>query len=61
MSKTLLCTRLLQNPLGQPAPEGEPGDMVRVTDGQRTIYLLPREFDAASPAHLQWLLARPRE
>lgn len=50
-------TRLLQNPLGQPAPEGERGDIVRVSDGTRTLYLTPREFDDASEQQLRYRLA----
>ena len=50
-------TRLLQNPLGAPAPEGERGDIVRVSDGTRTIYLTPQEFDEASEQQLRYRLA----
>ena len=50
-------TRLLQNPLGQPAPEGARGDIVRVSDGTRTIYLTPREFDEATEQQLRYRLA----
>ena len=50
-------TRLLQNPLGDPAPEGERGDIVRVSDGSRTIYLTPREFDEATEQQLRYRLA----
>jgi hypothetical protein len=50
-------TRLLQNPLGHPAPDGEPGDIVRVSDGTRTIYLTPREFDEASEQQLRYRIA----
>jgi hypothetical protein len=50
-------TRLLQNPLGQPAPEGERGDIVRVSDGTRAIYLTPREFDDATEQQLRYRLA----
>jgi hypothetical protein len=53
----LQVTRLLQNPLGQPAPDGEPGDIVRVSDGTRTLYLTPREFDEASEQQLRYRLA----
>jgi hypothetical protein len=54
----LVVTRLLQNPLGQPAPDGQPGDLVRLTDGSATIYLTPREYEQASEAELLYLLAR---
>jgi ribosomal protein L9 len=50
-------TRLLQNPLGDPAPEGERGDIVRVSDGLLTIYLTPREFDEATEQQLRYRLA----
>jgi hypothetical protein len=50
-------TRLLQNPLGRPAPEGERGDIVRVSDGTRTLYLTPQEFDEASDQQLRYRLA----
>jgi hypothetical protein len=36
MTSMLQVTRLLQNPLGQPAPEGVEGDIVRVSDGIAT-------------------------
>ena len=58
--ESLTVDRLLQNPLGSPAPPGHPGDMVRVSDGRKSVYLLPREYDAASLAHLRWLLAARR-
>jgi hypothetical protein len=50
--------RLLQNPLGHPAPPDSRGDIVRVGDGVATIYLTPAEFDAASESELRYLLAR---
>jgi hypothetical protein len=50
-------TRLLQNPLGQPASEGERGDIVRISDGTRTLYLTPQEFDEASEQQLRYRLA----
>jgi hypothetical protein len=50
-------TRLLQNPLGHPAPEGERGDIVRISDGTRTLYLTPQEFDEASDQQLRYRLA----
>ena len=50
-------TRLLQNPLGDPAPEGARGDIVRVSDGLLTIYLTPREFDEATEQQLRYRLA----
>lgn len=56
----LTVVRLLQNPLGQQAPEGERGDMVRVSDGASSLYLLPWEFEAADEQLLRWMLARPR-
>jgi hypothetical protein len=50
-------TRLLQNPLGQPAPEGQRGDIVRVSDGTCTLYLTPQEFDEISETQLRYRLA----
>ena len=46
----LTVVRLLQNPLGQEAPVGHRGDMVRVSDGRASIYLFPWEFEAAEEA-----------
>ena len=54
----LIVVRLLQNPLGQEAPPGERGDMVRVSDGRARLYLLPSEFDMQSTASLRRMLAR---
>lgn len=56
----LSVVRLLQNPLGQEAPEGERGDLVCVSDGQSRVYLMPWEFEAADERMLRWMLARPR-
>jgi hypothetical protein len=50
--------RLLQNPLGDPAPSGSRGDLVRISDGETTIYLLPDEYDAASDTDLRYKLAQ---
>jgi hypothetical protein len=50
--------RLLQNPLGDPAPPGSRGDLVAVSDDRSTIYLTPAEFDAATETELRYLLAR---
>jgi hypothetical protein len=58
VANALEVTRLLQNPLGQPAPEGDRGDIVRVSDGATTIYLTPREYDNVSERQLRYLLAR---
>jgi hypothetical protein len=58
VSTPLEVTRLLQNPLGQVAPAGARGDIVRVSDGTVAVYLTPGEFDAASEAELRYLLAR---
>jgi len=41
----LTVTRLLQNPLGQPAPPGQPGDIVCVSDGSFKIYMTPAEYE----------------
>ena len=51
-------TRLLQNPLGAVAEPGTRGDLVRVSDGRATIYLLPDEYDQSDERGLRWLLAR---
>jgi ribosomal protein L9 len=48
--------RLLQNPLGQVAPSGQRGDMVRVSDGRAKIYLAPEEFDRAEETDLRAML-----
>jgi hypothetical protein len=56
--EALTVVRLLQNPLGQQAPPGERGDMVRVSDGRARVYLLPSEFDMISSAGLRWMLAK---
>lgn len=50
--------RLLRNPLGQPAPDGQRGDIVRVSDEWATIYLDPNEFDRTSEAGLRRLLSQ---
>jgi hypothetical protein len=50
MVRPLVATRLLQNPLGQPAAPGARIDIVRVTDGLATIYLLRHEYDAVAPS-----------
>jgi hypothetical protein len=50
-------TRLLANPLGQVAPPGQRGDMVRVSDGEATIYLDPSEYDVESEESLRAMLA----
>jgi len=55
---SLSVVRLLQNPLGAVAPEGQRGDLVRVSDGTSTVYLMPWEFEAADDRELRWLLAR---
>jgi len=57
MASALQVTRLLQNPLGQVAPDGVKGDIVRVSDGDKTIYLTPAEHSAATEDELQQLLA----
>jgi hypothetical protein len=57
VTRPLEVTRLLQNPLGQPAPEGSRGDIVRVSDGTCTIYLTPQEFDDTTEEQLRYRLA----
>ena len=56
MPPSLQVTRLLQNPLGQAAPDGAEGDIVRVSDGDKTIYLMPHEYRQASEDELRRLL-----
>ncbi|WP_433292780.1 hypothetical protein ACQPZQ_05840 [Pseudonocardia sp. CA-142604] len=53
--------RLLQNPMGERAPEGADGDIVRVTDGNSTIYLTPAKYEAVNEIYLRWLLAGGRD
>jgi predicted transcriptional regulator len=53
----LQVTRLMQNPLGAVAVEGADGDIVRVTDGTKTIYLSPAEYRHASERELRRQLA----
>jgi ribosomal protein L9 len=55
---TLDVQRLLQNPMGEPAPPGARGDIVRVSDGTAAIYLTPTEYEKASERELRYLLAR---
>jgi hypothetical protein len=55
---TLDVRRLLQNPMGEPAPPGARGDIVRVSDGTATIYLTPAEYDGISERELRYRLAR---
>jgi hypothetical protein len=54
----LAVRRLLQNPLGDPAPPGSRGDLVAISDGQVTVYMTPAEFEAATERDLRYLLAR---
>jgi hypothetical protein len=53
----LVVTRLMQNPLGQIAPAGQRGDIVRVSDGASAVYLLPAEFDALDDDMVRTALA----
>jgi hypothetical protein len=54
----LVITRLMQNPLGQIAPAGHRGDIIRVSDGAATVYLLPAEFDALDDEQLRAKLSQ---
>jgi ribosomal protein L9 len=54
---SLKVTRLLASPLGEIAPEGEPGDIVCVDDGRVKVYLSPEEYAEANEQHLRELLA----
>lgn len=49
----LAVVRLLQNSLGQQAPVGHRGDIVRVSDSRASIYLFPWQFEAADEARLR--------
>jgi hypothetical protein len=51
-------TRLLQNPLGQEAPPGHRGDIVRVSTRWATVYMDPVEFDRATENELEAMLAQ---
>jgi hypothetical protein len=53
----LRVTRLLANPLGDVAPTGELGDIVRVSDGSATLYLDPVEFAGITEGTLRRRLA----
>src|SRR4051794_26442823 len=44
-------------PLGYPAPPGDRGDLVAVSDDRHTIYLTPTEYDTATEQELRYLLA----
>jgi hypothetical protein len=50
-------TRLVQNSLGQVAPAGQRGDIVRVSNGWATIYLDPLEFEQTTEGGLLRILA----
>lgn len=50
--------RLLQEPLGEAAPVGEPGDIVRVSHGSARVYLEPDEFDELSEELVRTMLAK---
>lgn len=44
--------------MGEPAPPGCTGDIVAVTDGASTIYLIPAEYDTAPETELRYRLAQ---
>lgn len=50
-------TRLLLNPMGRSAPEGERGDIVRIADGLLTLYMDTTDFDACSEQTIRYRLA----
>lgn len=50
-------TRLLANPLGEVAPEGQRGDIVRISNGWVTVYLDPAEYERSSEGGLRRMLA----
>ncbi len=58
MATPITATRLMQSPLGAEAPDGVPGDMVRVSDGTSTVYLSPADYDSATEPELRYLLAK---
>jgi hypothetical protein len=49
-------TRLMQNPLGQEAPTGQRGDIVRVSNGWATIHLDPGDFDRITEGRMERML-----
>lgn len=53
----MMVTRLLANPLGEVAPEGQRGDIVRISNGWVTIYLDPAEYERSSEGGLLRMLA----
>lgn len=53
-------TRILQNPLGQEAPPGQRGDIVRVSDGRSKIYLDPAEYERTTRRELRARLRKAR-
>lgn len=53
----VIVTRLLLTPIIHPAPAGAGADVVRVSGGGATIYLLPVDYEAADQATLSALLA----
>jgi hypothetical protein len=56
--RELVVTRLLQDPLGALTPEGERGDIVRVSAGDATIYLDPDEFDDLDEDTMRVMLSK---
>jgi len=55
----LTVVRLLQNPLGQPAPDGARGDLVQASDGQTERVPAAVGVDCADEQTLRWMLAPP--
>lgn len=56
--RPLTVTRLRQNPLGERAPVGECGDIVKISDGMTTLYLTPGEYEMATEDKIRFLLAK---
>jgi|1186.fasta_scaffold145449_2 hypothetical protein len=54
----LRVVRLLQNPLGQVAPSGVRGDLVRVSDATTSLYLFPWELESMTEDELRCRLAQ---
>lgn len=50
-------TPLLLTPICHAAPPGNPGDVVRVSVGATTVYLLPADVDGADEAALRDMVA----
>jgi hypothetical protein len=54
----LMVTRLLLDPMGAEAPDGEPGQVVQVSDGRANVYLEPDEFEELDQGIIMAMLSR---